>query len=55
MMEPFRFMECDLSGQPTNYIFIYNKVSKRYIQATPEHLQDVSVEMIIAQLKSPDR
>jgi len=53
--EPIRFMECNLSGQPTDYIMVYNKVSKKYLETTPEYLLDTSIEMIIAQLKSPDR
>lgn len=45
--EKVAFMECDLSGNPSNYITLYNKATKRYLSATPEYLNDMKIVDIL--------
>lgn len=43
-------MECDPMGNPSEYVTLYNKGSKRYWQTTIEFLQDADIELVLASM-----
>lgn len=42
-----RFMECDLQGNPSKYITVYNMQTKMEHGVTPEFIEDATIETII--------
>jgi hypothetical protein len=38
-----RFLECDIMGEPTEMIFVFNNHSKKFMECTPEFLDSLDI------------
>lgn len=49
-LQHLRFAECDIHGNPANYISIMNMKEKKVIQLTPEFMGDIAVEAALKEV-----